>query len=139
MNNQGIIWVRITQSKKTMLLQKEISLENVSIKAYQPGKITLNIGSFDKPVLLVNGEKIEFTGAIEFNQLSLQDIQNHINCAPEILIIGSGGNHKILPLEITKGINEMGIAVESMASRQACHTYQVLIHDKRSVCALIYP
>jgi len=122
-----------------MLLQKEISLEKVSIKAYKPGEITLNIGQFDHPVLLINGAKVEYTGAEEFEHLSLQDIQSHLNCSPEILILGSGETHKILPLEIAKGINEMRIAVESMASRQACHTYQVLIHDKRSVCALIYP
>jgi len=122
-----------------MLLQKEISAEKVNIKAYKPGQITLNNGQFNHPVLLINGEKVEFTGAEEFEQLSILNIQSHLDCSPEILILGSGENHKILPLELIKGINKMGIAVESMASRQACHTYQVLIHDKRRVCALIYP
>jgi len=122
-----------------MLLQKETLINKVSIKAYSPGTIKLNIGVFDQAVLLVNGEKIDFEGADRFDQLSMKSLQKYLQNKPEILIIGSGEEHKILPPQITIKINQLGIAVESMASRQACHTYQVLSHDKRAVSALIFP
>ena len=122
-----------------MLLQKETLVNKVSIKAYSPGTIKLNIGVFDQAVLLIDGEKIDFEGADRFDELSIESIQKYLKSKPEILIIGSGKEHKILAPEITAKINQWGIAVESMASRQACHTYQVLSHDKRAVSALIFP
>ncbi|PCI73052.1 MAG: hypothetical protein COB38_01955 [Gammaproteobacteria bacterium] len=39
---------------------------------------------------------------------------------------------------LIKYLNDKGIAIEAMASRQACHTYEVLAHDRRKVNALIF-
>ncbi|MFT6733606.1 MAG: hypothetical protein ACJAS9_001795 [Polaribacter sp.] len=43
-----------------------------------------------------------------------------------------------MDLNLIKHINDKGIAIEAMASRQACHTYEVLTHDRRRVNALIF-
>jgi len=122
-----------------MLLQKESTGALVSIKAYQAGKITTNVGIFDHVISLSQGKLVEFDGAKTFDQLSFEDIEMHLDDEPEVLIIGSGETHQILPIRIVGKLNEIGIAVESMASRQACHTYQVLCHDQRKVRAIIYP
>ncbi len=122
-----------------MLLQKEATDASVNIKAYQVGEIKLNVGTFNEAVFLVDGEKKEFSGAKQFQQLTFEDLKNHLITKPEILIIGTGENHQILSPTITKQINDMGIAVEAMASRQACHTYQVLTYEQRIIFALIYP
>jgi len=122
-----------------MLLQKENSQAKVSIRSYQAGEIKLNIGRFNEVILLVNGDKKDFTGASSFTDLSFGDLKHELASKPEILIIGTGEKHQILPLKITQQINDMGIAVESMASRQACHTYQVLMYEQRVIYALIYP
>lgn len=122
-----------------MLLQKESSGSHVVIKAYEPGKIKLNIGISTDPVLLINGEKQDFSGADVFKELQLVDIEPFLNDKPEIIIIGTGEKHQILPIAITKAVNDLGIAIEAMASRQACHTYQVLTYEQRRVYSLIYP
>ncbi|MBV1911285.1 MAG: Mth938-like domain-containing protein [Kangiellaceae bacterium] len=122
-----------------MLFQKETSESNVYVKAYQPGLITLNIGQFDKPVFLVMGEIQPFNGAQLFVELTLEHLKSNLTESPEILIIGTGETHQFLPHEITQTLNDGGIAVEAMASREACHTYQVLTYEQRRVCALIFP
>jgi len=122
-----------------MQLQKENNQTKVNVKSYQPGEIVLNVGRFHEVILLINGGKKDFSGAKTFAELSFSDLAGELAQKPEILIIGTGDKHQILPMTITKKINEMGIAVEAMASRQACHTYQVLVYDQRVVYALIYP
>jgi len=122
-----------------MQFQKETSEASVSIKAYQPGSIKLNIGSYESPVFLVNGELHEFDGATTFEELTAEKLVSNMQEKPEILIIGTGAEHQMLSAELTKIINEMGVAVEAMASRQACHTYQVLTFEQRRVSVLIYP
>ena len=122
-----------------MLLQKEILTGKVSIKAYNPGEIILNTGKHLSPILIIEGQLAEFGNIDAFDQLSMDNLATFLENKPELLIIGSGPKHKLLPSHLTQAINKLGIAVESMASRQACHTYQVLSHDKRKVFALIFP
>ncbi len=120
-----------------MQLQKESTQAKVIIKNYQPGKIGLNLGETDQVVFLVNGEVKKFEGANNFNELKYEDI--NLDEKPEILIIGTGEKFQLLSTELVSKINAKGVAVEAMASREACHTYQVLIFDQRIVWALIYP
>lgn len=122
-----------------MLLQKESTGAKVNIKSYQAGEIKLNIGSFNEVILLTNGDKKDFSGASRFEQLNFDHLKDFLDARPEILIIGTGNKHKMLPIEITRQVNSMGIAVEAMASRQACHTYQVLTYEQRIIYALIFP
>lgn len=122
-----------------MLLQKEGTEAVVSIKTYENGKITTNVGIFDTVISLSDGKLVEFKSVATFADLTFENIEEHLDDKPEVLIIGTGRAHQILPIRITGKLNEMGIAVESMASRQACHTYQVLSHDRRRVWAIIFP
>ncbi len=122
-----------------MLLQKEATDTNVNIKAYQAGEIKLNIGIFNQVVFLADGDKKDFSGAQNLAQLSFEDLSKHLETKPEIFIIGTGNKHQPFSAKIIQKINAMGIAIEAMASRQACHTYQVLTFEQRRVYALIYP
>lgn len=122
-----------------MHLQKESNNTQVIIKAYEPGEIRLNIGKFTDAVFLVDGIKKDFKGAKIFSLLTFEDLEEFLKAKPEILIIGTGGKHHILPLKMVNKINELGIAVEAMASRQACHTHQVLMFEQRRIFSLIYP
>jgi uncharacterized protein len=122
-----------------MLLQKEATDTKVNIKAYKAGEIKLNIGIFNQVVFLADGDKKDFDGAQDFEQLSFDELNRHLEVKPEVFIIGTGNKHQLLSPKITQQINAMGIAIEAMASRQACHTYQVLTYEQRRVYALIYP
>ncbi len=122
-----------------MLFQKETSQASAVIKAYKPGLITLNIGEYDQAVLLVDGELKDYQGPQDYQQVSAEILLEHVTEQPEIMIIGTGEKHQILSPKITQTINKQGIAVESMASREACHTYQVLSFEQRRICALIFP
>jgi uncharacterized protein len=122
-----------------MLFQKETNQVGAVIKAYQPGMIKLNIGEFESPVLLIEGEKHDYQGPEDFKALTAEIILQMLKDKPEIMIIGSGPKHQFLAPKTTQMINQQGIAIETMASREACHTYQVLTFEQRRICALIFP
>ncbi|MDQ7050894.1 MAG: Mth938-like domain-containing protein [Enterobacterales bacterium] len=120
-----------------MLIQKQDAEGQIIIKSYQPGLIRLNIGEFKQVILLQNGAMGVFDADASFDQLSPERLKDIIKDKPEVLIIGSGEKHQMLPISLA--INQQGIAVESMASREACHTYQMLVYEQRRVYALIFP
>ncbi len=124
---------------QAMLFQKETNQAGVVIKAYEPGSIRLNIGVFNSPVLLVNGEKQDYVGPECYQDITSESLLANLQELPEVMIIGTGSSHHLLPIAITKALNNKGVAIESMASREACHTYQVLTFEQRRVCALIFP
>jgi len=97
-----------------MLIQKEDAEGQIIIKSYQPGQIKLNVGEFKHVILLRNGAMGEFDNTVSFDQLSHEKLQDIITAKPEILIIGSGEKHQMLPLQLVQVINQRGIAVESM-------------------------
>ncbi len=121
-----------------MLLQKETSDGAVHIKAYSDGKIKLNIGEYTDHVILKDYKFVEIESIASFEELSTDLLDKLTDNSPEILIIGTGANHQIMDLNLIKYINDKAIAIEAMASRQACHTYEVLAHDRRRVNALIF-
>ncbi|PHS15877.1 MAG: hypothetical protein COA86_12705 [Kangiella sp.] len=121
-----------------MLLQKEIADGAVHIKAYSEGKIRLNIGEYTDLVILKEYKFVEINSIISFEELSTSLLDELTDNSPEILIIGTGFTHQIMDISLIKYLNDKGIAIEAMASRQACHTYEVLSHDRRKVNALIF-
>ncbi len=55
----------------------------------------------------------------------------------EIVIIGTGAQHRFPPPEALRPLIEAGIAFEIMATRAACRTYNVLLNEGRKVGALL--
>ncbi|TQV76782.1 hypothetical protein FLL45_02160 [Aliikangiella marina] len=122
-----------------MLIQKEVSHNKVTIKGYSPGVISMQSEDYRSPIVLTSETISRFENDIEFNQLSAEVLLNLVAEDTEILIIGSGAKHQLLPVEKVKALNDRGYAVESMSTRNACHTFQVLVHEYRKVVALLFP
>ncbi len=121
-----------------MLLQKEVSDEAVHIKSYSKGKIILNIGEYSGCIFLTKNQLQKINSDLSFKTLTIEILDKISVNQPEIIVIGTGSSHKIMDLVLIKHLNDQGIALEAMASRQACHTYEVLAHDRRKVNALIF-
>jgi uncharacterized protein len=58
---------------------------------------------------------------------------------PEILLIGTGQNHQILPLNLKNNIKKQyqNIAISEMSSASACRTYNILMAEDRNVATLL--
>lgn len=59
--------------------------------------------------------------------------------APEILLIGMGLKHRMLPAQATAPLLRLGIGVESMTTEAASRTYNILMTEGRRVIAALLP
>lgn len=122
-----------------MLLQKEQNTGMVSIKGYQPGKINITGQVYQVPVLVFPDRVAVFEGVNLFSEFNIEQLIPLVSDDTEIVIIGSGEKHQFINAQEMKKITDKGIAIEVMASRQACHTFQVLLHEKRKVLGVVFP
>ena len=122
-----------------MLIQKETNQNKISIKGYSPGEITLQTETYSSPIMLTANSVTRFEAVDSFESLEAKHIESLADKDTEMVIIGSGEKHQLITLAKIKSLNDKGIAVESMSTRNACHTFQVLVHENRKVTALLFP
>ncbi|MGX5174441.1 Mth938-like domain-containing protein [Aliikangiella sp. IMCC44653] len=121
-----------------MLIQKENSDTPVVIKSYVPGKLSISGQNFTNPVQLTPTQVSLFNQCANFSELDCEKFITSLAKDTEVVIIGTGATHGFLSPQQTEQFYQRRIAIETMATRPACHTFQVLAHEKRKVCALLF-
>ncbi len=122
----------------SVLFQKETHLGRVNIKSYAPGEINISGKIYTTPVL-INEQRIETVPYSDFGEIDLPALESLIPEQVEVFLIGTGDKHLMLDPKVVHKINQKGIAIEVMSSRNACHTFQVLMYEKRIVSAILFP
>ncbi len=75
-----------------------------------------------------------------FESISVASIEPILEqAAVEILLIGTGEKHLMMPVALRKEFSERGISIETMATPAACRTYNVLMAEERRVAAALLP
>jgi uncharacterized protein len=109
------------------------------------------IHGYGSGFFVINGEEIKghiaisatevFPHKIEsFEQLSLENILEATQQLSEVdlLLIGVGNKHKMLPPQLTMALKKNNIQSESMTTAAACRTYNVLLSESRNVGAILF-
>jgi uncharacterized protein len=58
---------------------------------------------------------------------------------PEVLLVGTGSKHLLLPHRIVQPLLKIGIGVECMSTQAAARTYNILMAEGRQVIAALLP
>jgi uncharacterized protein len=68
-----------------------------------------------------------------------QDLKAIFNFEPEILLIGTGVNHKIIPTHLKDKIKSQypQISIDEMTTGSACRTYNILMMEDRNVAVFL--
>jgi uncharacterized protein len=124
-----------------VLLQKEQNQNQsqIKIKGYKSGQINISDDFYETPILLNAFELSLFESVQHYSDLTAALLLPFIPKGTEIILIGCGEKHQFFPQKEIKQINDLGIAVEVMGTRQACHTFQVLTYENREIIALLFP
>lgn len=122
-----------------MLIQKEISHNKVNINGYSPGTVKIQGKEYTSPIALTSEAIILYQETASFEMLETEHLEALVEKDTELVIIGSGEKHQLISPNKIQSLNKKGIAVESMSTRNACHTFQVLVHENRKVIALLFP
>ena len=57
---------------------------------------------------------------------------------PELVVLGTGPQHRFAPVVIRAAFNTRGVGLESMDLGAACRTFNVLVQEERRVVAALF-
>ncbi|MEO1017476.1 MAG: Mth938-like domain-containing protein [Pseudomonadota bacterium] len=90
--------------------------------------------------VLVSAEQTLHWPIDSFDALTVDSVAPILEAAEvEILLIGTGPKHKMLPPPIRAAFSERGVVAETMVTAAACRTYNVLMAEERRVAAALIP
>lgn len=112
------------------------------ISAYGPGLLAVDGTDYRSNILLTATRVIEdwFDGTLD--ELTLAHFAAVLEPPAdeeraEILLLGSGSEHRFPPMRLAAELGREGIALEVMHTRAACRTYSVLVNEARPVAAAL--
>lgn len=121
-----------------MKIAKENSGRDVKvIRAYAPGRITINETPLTKSFIVAADHLIEDWPPQRFEDLDAGHLKPALALEPEILIIGTGKQQRFLAGALMAELSRGGIGVEVMDTAAACRTYNVLLSEDRKVVAAL--
>ncbi|MEM4291696.1 MAG: MTH938/NDUFAF3 family protein [Archaeoglobaceae archaeon] len=94
------------------------------IERYEVGKIVVNGRAFTSDILIFDESVRENWWRKEGHKLSLEDLREVLEFKPEILIIGTGYNGRmVVPEEVKKFLEEKGIKAIALPTQEAVKVF----------------
>ena len=121
-----------------MSLQEEQIEASIYFKEYINGTIKLNVGDYNRSVILSLNQVINYSGTIrnlkDINEFHLSII---LRSEPEVILIGTGNKQTLPCIRIIAELAKSGKSADFMSSEQACKTYNLLVNENRNVSCII--
>jgi len=103
-----------------------------TVTGYGPGYIEIN-GARHSGNLIVAAASVQPWSAAGFESLQAADFDPVVSLGPEVILLGTGLRHRLVHPALTAFLARAGIALETMDTRAACRTYNILVADGRRV------
>lgn len=115
-------------------LTRDTDSSGFIIKSYEPHRLLINETLFCESVILTPNS-VETWAPGAWNKITAEDIQQLVNHAPEVVLIGTGEQQKFLNDSILLPLIQKNLGVEIMSTLSACYTYRILSSEGRAVVA----
>ena len=120
-----------------MKLQPDrISGANV-IGGYNAGSVDVGGRTWECSLILPWTGEVQDWEAASFETLAARHFQRAADLAPELVLFGSGRRLRFPRPEWLRPLIERRIGIETMDTRAACRTYNLLVAEGRSVVAAL--
>lgn len=106
------------------------------IQAYREGGFTI-AGTRHQGSVLVLPDRTLPWAVLDLPALTLESLAAITAAEVEILILGCGARFALAPGELRQALRAHGIVTESMDTRAACRTFNVLLAEDRRVAAAL--
>jgi uncharacterized protein len=103
-----------------------------TVTGYGPGYVEVN-GARHTGNLILEASTVRPWGVEAFEALRPEDFEPLLALGPEVVLLGTGARHRLAPPRLTAWLARAGVALESMDTRAACRTYNILATDGRRV------
>ena len=104
------------------------------ILSYGASGFRIGHGTYDRPVLVLPTSTVTWNG-----ELTLEAFAPILNATPraEVLLIGTGKRHELIPQELRQALKAQRIGVDTMDTGAACRTFNILLGEGRMVAAAL--
>lgn len=120
-----------------MDIRQDYATGTYQIKAYEPGKITVNEVHFDHSIVVSSDDLITNWTPQSLGQLKHEHFTPIIALDPEIVLLGTGKKFIMPPDALLVPLYDNCIGVECMDTGAACRTYMALLAENRKVVAAL--
>ena len=132
-----------------MQVNLDIDLNSHSIRAYQPGEITVTLPPLDnsetaQPVgveiltdsfIISPRQLIRGWPPLTIEALLAEHLETLIELQPEVVLLGTGHNLQFPESQVLAQLHNQQLGVEIMDTAAACRTYNILMMEGRFVVA----
>ncbi|CAN5230108.1 Mth938-like domain-containing protein [soil metagenome] len=108
-----------------------------TVTAYGEGWIDINAERFAHSVLVFPEAPVQSWAVTRFDQLDEATLSAAAIDGTELIVVGTGNRQRFIHPRILAALHQRGIGVESMDTRAACRTYNILMAEGRKVSAAL--
>ena len=103
--------------------------------AHGTGYVTVNGQRYEQSIVVTPEQVLSNWPAQKFETLTEADFSYFLTLHPEVLLLGTGQQHRFAHPGLYRALTNAGISVEFMATPAACRTYNILMAEDRKVVA----
>ena len=120
-----------------MEFSREVS-DALTIHSFEPGRIRVGEDWHSGNLIICRDSIIAPWHVDDPAAITKATLQQALDLTPEILLIGTGRGYVMSDMRLIGELAQSGIGAEIMDTAAACRTYNVLVHEQRSVVAALY-
>lgn len=104
------------------------------IQSYGASGFRIGNAQYDQPVLVLPTETVRWNG-----ELTVEALEPVLAATPavEVLLIGTGKRHEMIPPALRAALKARGLGVDTMDTGAACRTFNILLGESRRVAAAL--
>lgn len=107
------------------------------ITGHGPGWIEINEQRHTQSLIVLPNRLVTDWEASDFASLAATHLERIAALAPELVLLGTGSEHRFLHPRLGSTLTERGIGLECMSTAAACRTYNILMAEGRHVAAAL--
>lgn len=103
--------------------------------AHGEGYVQIYEQRLESPCIVTPNSILTDWAARNFATLTEADFEYFIQLKPEVIILGTGDQHRFAHPGLFRALTKAGIGLECMSTPAACRTYNILTGEDRKVAA----
>ena len=107
------------------------------ITAYGPGYFVVSETRIESSIVVTPSDEVQAWPPVAWSDIDEESFDLLESLEVEILLLGTGNEHRFAEPGILAQLHRRGIGVEVMTTSAACRTYNVLVAEGRRVAALL--
>ena len=110
----------------------------VMIRKVENGEILIGSERYTGTLALTSERVVNEWADAAFDELAEGDLDALLATEPELILLGTGGESRFAPRELTFALARRGVGLEAMTTPAAARTFNVLAGEGRRIAAVLY-